>query len=118
MGERTLGTARESGRAEDERWHLHKTGERFWALGIVTPMYDSNGMLCGYSKIFRDTTDRKRLEEGFHQSTADLSESNKRKDELRYREEEDAVAHVLVQQPMAVYIERVYVEADLNTLDI
>lgn len=58
-----LKLARDDGRAEDERWHLRKNGERFWALGIVTPMHDVRGKLIGFSKILRDMTDRKRAEE-------------------------------------------------------
>ena len=38
-----LGTALSEGRAEDERWHMRKGGERFWALGIVTPTQDAAG---------------------------------------------------------------------------
>ena len=51
------------GRAEDERWHVRKGGERFWALGIVTPTHDAAGRHTGFSKILRDMTDRKRAEE-------------------------------------------------------
>jgi PAS domain S-box-containing protein len=58
-----LATALSEGRAEDERWHLRKNGERFWALGIVTPTQDANGQHTGFSKILRDMTDRKRAEE-------------------------------------------------------
>ncbi len=58
-----LRTAREAGRAEDERWHVKKGGSRFWALGIVTPLHDAAGRLTGFSKILRDMTDRKRAEE-------------------------------------------------------
>ncbi len=63
LPEQELRQAREWGRAEDERWHRHKSGERFWALGIVTPLRDANGKLTGYSKILRDMTERKRAEE-------------------------------------------------------
>lgn len=58
-----LRLAREDGRAEDERWHVRKDGTLFWALGIVTPMLDTEGKLSGFSKILRDMTDRKRAEE-------------------------------------------------------
>jgi PAS domain S-box-containing protein len=68
-----LTTATSEGRAEDERWHLRKNGERFWALGIVTPTTDASGAHTGYSKILRDMTDRKRAEEG-------LQLADKRKD--------------------------------------
>jgi PAS domain S-box-containing protein len=63
-----LGTAREQGRAEDERWHLRKGGEPFWALGIVTPTQDASGKHTGYSKILRDMTDRKRAEDSLRES--------------------------------------------------
>ena len=57
-----LRTAQDIGRAEDERWHIRKGGERFWALGIVTPIRDANARLSGFSKILRDMTERKLAE--------------------------------------------------------
>src|SRR5436190_21490056 len=45
-----LQTAKETGRAEDERWHLRKDGSRFWASGVVTPLLDENGSLQGFAK--------------------------------------------------------------------
>lgn len=73
--EEELRLAREDGRAEDERWHKHKSGELFWALGIVTPTYDLAGTLSGFSKILRDITERKRMEES-------LKDADRRKDEF------------------------------------
>ena len=70
-----LSTALSKGRAEDERWHARKNGERFWALGIVTPTQDASGAHTGYSKILRDLTDRKRAEEA-------LLLADRRKDEF------------------------------------
>jgi two-component system sensor kinase FixL len=58
-----LSIALREGRAVDERWHARKGGERFWALGIVTPTTDARGTHTGYSKILRDMTDRKLAEE-------------------------------------------------------
>ena len=55
--------ARETGRSNDERWHLRKDGSRFWALGILTALYDEQGQLRGYAKILRDFTARKQYEE-------------------------------------------------------
>ncbi len=70
-----LATALCDGRAEDERWHMRKNGERFWALGIVTPTHDVAGTHTGFSKILRDMTDRKRIEEA-------LALADRRKDEF------------------------------------
>lgn len=58
-----LTTAKDTGRAEDERWHLRKDGSRFWASGIVTCLRDEAGQLRGYCKILRDLTERKRWED-------------------------------------------------------
>ena len=66
--EHELRTAMSDGRAEDERWHIRKGGELFWALGIVTPIYNANGTHTGFSKMLRDMTDRKRAEEVVRQS--------------------------------------------------
>lgn len=68
LPQKELRLARENGRAEDERWHVRKNGSRFWALGIVTPMYDAHGSITGYSKILRDMTDRKRVEAALQES--------------------------------------------------
>jgi PAS domain S-box-containing protein len=56
LPEAELKAARALGRAEDERWHLRKGGERFWALGIVSALHDADGRLAGFSKILRDMT--------------------------------------------------------------
>lgn len=50
------------GRSEDTRWHTRKDGSRFWASGVVTPLWDESGRLLGFTKILRDQTAR-RLEE-------------------------------------------------------
>ncbi|MEJ7805866.1 MAG: response regulator, partial [Telluria sp.] len=48
--------ARQSGRAEDRRWHLRRDGTRFFADGVTVPLRDDQGHLRGYAKIFRDAT--------------------------------------------------------------
>ena len=54
--EQEMQTAREQGRAQDRRWHLRKDGSRFFADGILTPLYDEQGQLHGYGKILKDAT--------------------------------------------------------------
>ncbi|MFL6227581.1 MAG: PAS domain S-box protein [Pyrinomonadaceae bacterium] len=61
--EREMAKAAAEGRAEDERWHLRKDGTRFWASGVVTSVRDDAGQLLGFTKVMRDMTERKRLEE-------------------------------------------------------
>jgi len=73
--QRELQEAVEKGRAEDERWHIRKDGSRFWATGVVTPLWDDAGKLQGFAKILRDITERKKAED-------DALEENQRKDEF------------------------------------
>jgi PAS domain S-box-containing protein len=63
-----LKTAGSKGSAADERWHMRKDGTRFWGSGTLRPLMDSNGVLSGYSKIFRDLTERKLAEDRLRQS--------------------------------------------------
>jgi len=51
------------GRASDERWHVRKDGSRFWALGVLVPLRDTQGTHVGYGKFLRDRTDLKQLQE-------------------------------------------------------
>jgi PAS domain S-box-containing protein len=61
--ERELAKAEAEGRAEDERWHVRRDGTRFWASGVVTPVRSNGGTLLGFTKVMRDMTERRRLEE-------------------------------------------------------
>jgi two-component system, chemotaxis family, CheB/CheR fusion protein len=47
-------TAAKKGRAEDERWHIRKNGERFYASGVMSRLRDGKG----YVKVARDMTDK------------------------------------------------------------
>ena len=50
------------GRAEDTGWRVRKDGSKFWANIIVYPVVDK-GIVLGFSKIVRDLTDRKNIED-------------------------------------------------------
>jgi PAS domain S-box-containing protein len=70
--EKELAEAAETSRADDERWHIKKSGERFWALGVTTAVRDDAGVLCGFTKVMRDFTERQRAEERLRESEARL----------------------------------------------
>jgi PAS domain S-box-containing protein len=57
--ERELRTAKEEGRASDDRWLVRKDGSRFWATGITARVNDDEGRLIGFSKVLRDRTQEK-----------------------------------------------------------
>jgi PAS domain S-box-containing protein len=62
-----LQSARDQGRAEDERWHLRKDGSRFWASGVMTALKE-NGTVRGYAKVVRDFTERRRMDEAVRET--------------------------------------------------
>jgi PAS domain S-box-containing protein len=57
-----LATAIRQGEVESEGWRVRKDGSRFWANALVTALHDEAGRLCGFAKVTRDMSDRKRLE--------------------------------------------------------
>ncbi|KUY77410.1 ATP-binding protein [Burkholderia cepacia] len=60
---RGLDEAAARGHFEDEGWRVRKDGSQFWASVTITPVHDHDNQLCGFIKITRDMTERKRLEE-------------------------------------------------------
>jgi len=73
-------TARETGRADDERWHVRKNGERFWASGVLAVVRDKSGNISGFVKVVRDLTERKRAEEQREELLEELQRANQAKD--------------------------------------
>jgi two-component system CheB/CheR fusion protein len=78
--ETELQTVRAHGRSDDERWHLHKDGSRFFCSGEVTLLSGDN--LQGYVKIARDLTGHKRQHEEQTQELAETRNTNYLKDEF------------------------------------
>jgi PAS domain S-box-containing protein len=58
-----LTTAAEKGRANDERWHMRKNGERFYASGTMAAMTNEKGRIKGFVKIARDITAQQHAKE-------------------------------------------------------
>jgi PAS domain S-box-containing protein len=54
-----LAQAARLGQTQDEGWRVRKDGTRFWANVVVTALRDSNGILLGYAKLTRDTTENR-----------------------------------------------------------
>lgn len=79
-------TARQSGRASDERWHVRKDGSRFFSAGVLMPLYMGDA-LTGYARVASDLTEKQRradelqrahdeLESRVAERTAELAEAN------------------------------------------
>ena len=93
--ERLLEQAAREGRAEREAWRVRKDGGRIWANEVVTAVRDAEGRLVGFTKISRDLTERRALEQERERLRAveltALAEASER--ERISRELHDRVAH-------------------------
>ncbi|RRV10809.1 PAS domain S-box protein [Pseudomonas sp. v388] len=54
--EQEMLNALRDGRSCDERWHMRKDGQLFWASGEMMPLFDDHGAHLGFVKILRDRT--------------------------------------------------------------
>lgn len=76
--QKEMETARNTGRAADERWHQRKDGSRLYMSGFMRPIYNEH--LTGYVKVARDTTQQKLFTEELSrmvsERTLELQQSN------------------------------------------
>ena len=70
--EAELKTARQSGRAMDERWHVRKDGTRLYCSGVTTRL--GEGQELGFAKIARDLTAQRRAELDLQAARAELED--------------------------------------------
>ena len=59
-----------TGRFEEQAWRGRKDGSKFWASVLITPLYDAEGRLQGYSNVVRDISDRRQAEEELRKQAA------------------------------------------------
>ena len=61
------------GKYEAEEWHLRKNHEKFWALNVLTAIHDSEGKVISFTKIVKDLTERKRIEDTLYEQSEQLN---------------------------------------------
>lgn len=120
--EAELTLAADKGKCEVEGWRVRKDGSRFWASIVITALRDEQGQLKGFSKITRDMTEQKRVEDQLrrahdqlehrvHERTVELARTNQelqdeihnrnrveeqlREGEQRFRELADAMPQIV-----------------------
>jgi len=67
---------------EEEGWQGRKEGAVFWAEMVTTPLTSDSGILLGYSKVVRDITRRKQIQDTL---TASLHEKEALLKEIHHR---------------------------------
>lgn len=75
-------TALKDGRATDNRWHITKDQNLFYAFGVVFPLTGSDGELLGYVKVLRDLTERKESEDVIKKYVGELEDLNTHKESV------------------------------------
>jgi PAS domain S-box-containing protein len=73
LPQRELEIAKAEGRFEGEGWRIRKDGSRFWASVVITPLLRDDGRLVGFSKVTRDTTERRRIEQAMKEHETRLA---------------------------------------------
>ena len=96
--EQEMKTAFQTGQSADDRWHLRKDGERFWANGVMTALRNADGDFRGFAKVLRDNTERKKTEDELRWLNETL--------EARVREGSDQVRELASTLAMAEQDER------------
>lgn len=76
--QQVLDWALEQGHWEDQGWRRRKDGVFFWANVVITPIFDDSSQLLGFSKVTRDLTERKLLEDRLYQAHEELKDSEER----------------------------------------
>jgi PAS domain S-box-containing protein len=61
--EQNIKLALEHGRYEEIGWRKRKDGSQYWANAVLSAIYSPNGELVGFSKIVRDLSLEKRIED-------------------------------------------------------
>ncbi|HEU0036083.1 MAG TPA: PAS domain S-box protein [Kofleriaceae bacterium] len=79
--EHGLEVAARIGRFETEGWRVRKDGTQFWANVVISAVRDETGAVVGYSKVTRDLTERRRVEEERAARIA-AEQANRTKDEF------------------------------------
>jgi two-component system CheB/CheR fusion protein len=72
-------TARASGHAMDDRWHVRKDGAHIWVGGTLTALHGADGALLGFVKLMRDRTDLRTQIAALEQRVQSLALADERK---------------------------------------
>ena len=74
--EHELELALRDGHYEEEGWRVRKDGSRFWATVLITAVYNEEGRHVGFTKVTRDSTQRRRLEQDREHALQALAAAN------------------------------------------
>ena len=83
--EEELALAVRDGHYEEEGWRIRKDGSRFWANVVITAVFNAEGEHVGFTKVTRDTTVRRRLEQERESALRALAQANTELESLNHQ---------------------------------
>ena len=87
-----LAEASRNGKALHEGWRVKKDGSTFWGSVVMTALHNDEGVVIGYTKVTRDLTEKKLIEEKLLAASIKLEQKNK--DLERTNEELSSFAYI------------------------
>ncbi len=84
LPETLIETAKRTGKANHEGWRLRKNGTRFWGNIVITALHDEHRNVIGFSKVTRDLTERKIVDDQLRNYARDIEFRNKQLEEYAY----------------------------------
>ena len=103
--EKLLHEAIKYGRTHTEGWRVRKDGSTFWASIVITALHDDANNVIGFTKITKDLTDRKLIED-----VRQLDQKNKELEQLVYITSHDLKEPLSSITGFARILERLYKE--------
>jgi PAS domain S-box-containing protein len=76
LPQKLLQRAREDGSVTQEGYRIRKDGTRFWANVTITTLHNDDGEVLGFTKVTKDLTERKVVEERLAIFTQELQHKN------------------------------------------
>ena len=74
--DKLLAEAETNNKANSEGWRKRKDGSKFWGSVVITALHDKAGALIGFSKVTRDLTDKKIIEDALKKSAFEYELKN------------------------------------------
>ena len=84
LPEKLITTATEEGRATNEGWRMRKDGTTFWGSIVITALHDDKNNVIGFSKVTRDLTEKKQVEDTMKKYMAELERQNAELEQFAY----------------------------------
>jgi len=86
LPQKLISEAARIGKATHEGWRIRKNGSRFWGNIVITALHNHKREIIGFSKVTRDLTEKKIVEDQIRNTATELQIKNEelQKSEERY----------------------------------